>query len=172
VSSRRLANAFSVSTRWQKPWMVVMVARSKACSASVRRARCGRVQAPATLGRVPRARSRRDPQQPGDGGAHAAHQLGRGLVGERDDQDLLEARVAADDAVDDQVLEQVGLAGARRRLDDRRGAARDAQQLLGERDQRGGAARAHRRPSSIRASNSAPNRRVTAASASASGSTG
>ena len=44
-------------------------------------------------------------------------QLGGGLLGEGDHQDLLEADPAREDQIDHQVLEDVGLAGAGRGLD-------------------------------------------------------
>jgi hypothetical protein len=41
-----------------------------------------------------------------------AHQLVGGAVGERHDQHLVDARVAADQAIDHEVLDEIGLAGA------------------------------------------------------------
>jgi hypothetical protein len=58
-------------------------------------------------------------------GPHALAHLERGLLGEGQHQDLVEARAGAHDQVHDQVLEREGLAGARRRLDPRVRRQRD-----------------------------------------------
>ena len=65
--------------------------------------------------------------------ADPAHQLGGRPLGERDDQHLVDARVAAHQAIDHQVLDEVRLAGAGRRLDHRGAVARQRRELVGER---------------------------------------
>jgi hypothetical protein len=56
---------------------------------------------------------------------HALAHLERGLLGEGQHQDLVEARTGAHDQVHDQVLEREGLAGSRRGLDPRVRRERD-----------------------------------------------
>ena len=122
--------------------MVEIGAPSMARAAAARRAARSSsiVQAPLCDRRRGRDRARPDPL---DQALDAAPQLGGRAIGEGHDQHLVEARVAADQPIDDQVLDEERLAGARRRLDDGRPIARDSRQLVGKRieDRRG----AHRR---------------------------
>ena len=101
-----------------------------------------------------------------------------GPVGERHDQHLVEPRVAADQPIDDQVLDEEGLARPGRRLDDGRAIARDARQLGGEgvEDRRRGAHRRFLRGPAVFGANAVRSRGRSAGStistASASGGTG
>ncbi|MEJ7604381.1 MAG: hypothetical protein WKG01_41355, partial [Kofleriaceae bacterium] len=70
----------------------------------------------------------RVPRQPIEHVADAHAQLGDGLLGERDEQQLTELG-ATEDQVDDAMLEEVRLAGTRRRLDDDEPIARRRQRL-------------------------------------------
>jgi hypothetical protein len=67
---------------------------------------------------VGRGRRRRAPHHLGQEPADARAQLGGGLVGVGDDHDAIDRGVGAEQEIDDLVLEEVGLAGAGRGLDD------------------------------------------------------
>ena len=71
------------------------------------------------------------PQDAADEAADSPDQLCGRALAERHDQDLVDARVAAHQPVDDQVFDQIRLAGAGRRLDHRGPIARQLGELAG-----------------------------------------
>jgi hypothetical protein len=130
--ARPAANASSARTRWQKPWIVEIGAASTRSRASRSRAAGTVVEGPGL--RRP-GRRRRAPHHLGQQPADARAQLGGGLVGVGDDDDAIDRGVGAEQEVDDLVLEEVGLAGAGRGLDDlQRGVGSPSVRGRGQRD--------------------------------------
>jgi len=100
----------------QKPWIVDIVARFEGQQGIAQPAARMVVDEPATLAGG-MARLGRQMAKLAQFLAQAQAELGGGALSEGNDQDLLHARAVIEQQLDHQVLKQVCLAGASRRLD-------------------------------------------------------